>query len=181
MVISMIHEYEFKTISLGLEGVGKTSLIRRFAINQFSDTYLPTLGVDFLVKHIRIHESNVKLLLYDTAGEERFGPLRPLYYRKANGALIICDITRRSTFEKLDYWYNEVYINCGAIPYMIVGNKLDLGEHRAVSIAEATEYATKKGLDYIETSAKTGENVDMLFEILIEKILTSQPSIGEDC
>ena len=171
----MIHEYEFKTISLGREGVGKTSLIRRFAMNQFSDTYLPTLGVDFLVKEIRLHGANIKLSLYDTAGEEGFGPLRPLYYRKANGVLIIFDITRRSSFEGLDYWYNEVYINCGTIPYILIGNKLDLEDHRAVSRAEATSYAAKKGLDYIETSAKTGENVEVLFEILTEKILKSQP------
>ncbi len=176
----MIHEYEFKTLSLGIEGVGKTSLIRRFAMNQFSDTYLPTLGVDFMVKDVRFNEANIKLHLFDTAGEEKFGPLRPLFYRKASGALIIYDITRKSSFEKLDYWFNEVYINCGAIPYIIVGNKLDLEAQRAVSITEATSYATKKGLDYVETSAKTGENVDILFEVLIEKILNTQQPVREE-
>jgi len=171
----MIHEYEFKTISLGREGVGKTSLIKRFATNQFSETYLPTLGVDLLVKNVRVHEASVKLRLYDTAGEERFGKLRSYYYGGAQGALIIFDITRRSSFEGLDYWYNEVYINCGPIPYMMVGNKLDIEEYRAVSRTEAVKYAASKGLDYIETSAKTGENVETLFEILIQKILASQP------
>jgi small GTP-binding protein len=171
----MIHEYEFKTISLGHEGVGKTSLIKRFATNQFSDTYLPTLGVDLLVKNAQVQGASVKLRLYDTAGEERFGKLRSYYYGGAHGALIIFDITRRSSFEGLDYWYNEVYINCGPIPYMMVGNKLDIEEYRVVSRTEAATYAAKKGLDYIETSAKTGENVETLFEILIQKILASQP------
>ncbi|MFQ6126192.1 MAG: Rab family GTPase [Candidatus Heimdallarchaeota archaeon] len=173
----MTHEYEFKTISLGKEAVGKTSLIRRFAVGQFSETYIPTLGVDFFVKNVRIDKINVKLLLYDTAGQESFGPLRPLYYRKANGAFIVFDITQRSSFEKLDYWYNEVYINCGAIPYIIVGNKLDLEADRSVSIGEATTYAASNGLKYIETSAKTGENVSELFEILTEIMLKSQPRL----
>lgn len=173
----MTYEYEFKTISLGKEAVGKTSLIRRFAVGQFSETYIPTLGVDFFVKNVRINKTNVKLLLYDTAGQESFGPLRPLYYRKAHGAFIVFDISRRSSFEKLDYWYNEVYINCGAIPYIIIGNKLDLEADRTVSIEEATNYAVSNGLRYIETSAKTGENVNELFEILTENMLESQPRV----
>ena len=90
-------DYSFKIVSVGSSGVGKTSLIRRYTENRFVETYIETLGVEFAVKRIQLQDYNVELKLFDTAGEEQFGPLRPYYYRGAHGVIIVFDTTRRST------------------------------------------------------------------------------------
>lgn len=150
--------------------MGKTSLIRRFTENTFEETYIETLGVDFAVKQVRLQNHYVEFKLFDTAGEEKFGSLRPFYYRGAQGTIIVFDLTRRRTFDQLNEWLNHVYINCGTISSILVGNKNDL-PNREVSLSEAKKFARSKNLSYIETSAKTGDNVEQLFTNLANNIL----------
>ena len=163
-------DYSFKIVNVGSSGVGKTSLIRRYTDNRFEETYIETLGVEFAVKRIQLQEYNVELKLFDTAGEERFGPLRPYYYRGAHGVIVIFDTTRRSTFDRVAEWINQVYINCGTIPCILVGNKIDL-KNRVVSTSEAEKHNKNKNLQYMESSAKTGDNVEHLFTNLSKQIL----------
>ena len=163
-------DYSFKIVSVGSSGVGKTSLIRRYTENRFVETYIETLGVEFAVKRIQLQEYNVELKLFDTAGEEQFGPLRPYYYRGAHGVIIVFDTTRRSTFDRVPEWLKQVYINCGTIPCLLVGNKIDL-QNRVVSTNEAEKHNNCKNLQYIESSAKTGDNVEHLFTNLSKQIL----------
>ena len=163
-------EYSFKIISVGSNAVGKTSLIRRFTDNIFEETYIATLGVDFAVKQVRLQDCNVELKLFDTAGEEKFGTLRSYYYRGAQGAIVVFDLTRRKSFDWLNEWLKQVYINCGKISHILVGNKIDLPD-REVTMNEAEKYASSKGLSYIETSAKTGDNVERMFTYLANQIL----------
>ncbi|MFX0123717.1 MAG: Rab family GTPase [Candidatus Hodarchaeota archaeon] len=163
-------EYSFKIISIGSNAVGKTSLIRRFTENTFEETYIETLGVDFAVKQVRLQNRYLEFKLFDTAGEEKFGSLRPFYYRGAQGTIIVFDLTRRRTFDKLNEWLSHVYINCGTISSILVGNKNDLPD-REVSMSEAEKFASNKNLPYIETSAKTGDNVERMFTNLANSIL----------
>jgi len=168
-------DYSFKIISVGSSAVGKTSLIRRFTEDTFEETYIETLGVDFAVKRVHLQDCNVELKLFDTAGEEKFGTLRPYYYRGAQGAIIVFDLTRRRTFDRVNEWLKHVYINCGTISSILVGNKTDLSD-REISTIEAEKYASSKSLPYIEASAKTGDHVERMFTYLANHILKVENS-----
>ena len=169
----------FKTISVGSGGVGKTSLIKRFTEGTFLGTYTPTLGVDFATKEVQLGDLTIKLVLFDTGGQELFGRLRPYYYRGAHGAIICYDITAKGTFEALDGWLGEVSRHVGTIPRLLVGTKADLVAHREVPRAHADAYAQEKHLTYIETSAKTGLGVDQMFGALARMMLEASCQLKE--
>ena len=163
--------YLFKTIAVGSGGVGKTSLIRRFAEGFFLGTYVPTLGVDFATKEVQLGDQTIKLVLFDTGGQELLGRLRPYYYRGANGALVCYDIAAKATFEALEDWFREVSLHVGRIPLLLVGTKADLDAHREVPRAQVEAYAQEKDLPYIETSAKTGLGVEKMYLSLARMML----------
>lgn len=165
------YEYLFKTIVVGDGGVGKTALTIRFSKGIFTEDYKMTIGVDFNVKTISIDTDEgvirCKLQVWDTGGEERFGAVRPMYYRGALGAILVFDLTNYASFEHLLKWIEEVRKNINIeIPLLLVGNKSDLTDQRAVSIEEVNDFAKDFNLRYIETSAKTGESVDDCFYVL---------------
>ena len=117
--------------------------------------------------------------IWDTAGQERFGAIRPLYYRGANGGLLVYDITNRKSFLNLEkHWFTEVYQSCGNIPLILLGNKADLEELRAVSLEEGRIQANNRNLQFFETSAKTGQNVDAAFLTLGELLLETKNSMN---
>ncbi len=170
----MVAEYLFKVVAVGSGGVGKTSLIRRFAEGKFSDSYLPTLGVDITTKIFKFEEKNVsvKLIIVDTAGQEYFGRLRPTYYRGANGALIVFDLTDIKSFTALPKWLNELQPNVRAgIPKILVGNKNDLQEEIQIDQEQAMKYGEQNNMPYFETSAKAGQNINEIFKHIANDIL----------
>ncbi len=143
--------------------VGKTSLAIRFTQNRFQASYKPSLGVDFFLKKVEVKGKGiVKILVFDTAGQEFITSLRQRYFKGASGAVIVFDLTRRETFTHLKRWVNEVKMYAGEVKKIIVGNKLDLGE-REVSKNEAEQFANSLGAKYYETSAKLGDNVHDVF------------------
>ncbi|MHA1688948.1 MAG: Rab family GTPase, partial [Promethearchaeota archaeon] len=170
----MVEEYDFlfKCIVVGDGGVGKTALTIRFSQGFFAEDYKMTIGVDFKVKTITVHDSNgnpirAKLQIWDTGGQERFASIRPMYYRGALGALLIFDLTSYESFEHLPRWIEEIRANTSTeIPLLLVGNKSDLVKLRAVSSEEINEFTRKFNLFYMETSAKTGAGVGDCFYIL---------------
>ncbi|MHA1685107.1 MAG: Rab family GTPase [Candidatus Heimdallarchaeaceae archaeon] len=168
----------YKIICVGSAFVGKTSLARRFTLNTFTYSYIPTLGVSWLTKSITLSPeqlnqnltkefftegANVRLTIWDTGGQEIFTYLRPKYYEGATCAIIVFDITNRASFDDVDIWVNEVVTSCPDAPIILCGNKYDLNEARAISKEEAIEYAKLHRFDYIETSALTSHNVNQLF------------------
>lgn len=172
-------EYVFKCVAVGSGGVGKTSLIRRFALNKFENSYLMTLGVDFTTKEIILDDPEdpekkklkIKLVLADTAGQEFYGKIRPGYYSGSNAAIIVFDLTNRNSFESLPRWIGELNAHLEGIPMIIVGNKMDLDESRRISSSEAEEFSSKHSMQYFETSAKRGgEHVDEVFQDLCMQI-----------
>jgi small GTP-binding protein len=173
-------EFSYKIILLGPGAVGKTSLFHRFVMNEFTSSYRMTMGVDFLKKELRIHNNTINLTIWDVAGQERFKFMRKNYYRGAQGALLIFDLTRENTFNKLiNKWYSEMtQFLSNDIPFLLIGNKLDLIKEigSIVDSNSAKEFAESKESIYIETSAKTGENVYDAFVELTRRILLKTDS-----
>jgi len=165
------YDYLFKSIVVGDGGVGKTALTLRFSKGFFTEDYKMTIGVDFHVKTISIDANEgpirSKLQIWDTGGQERFSSIRPMYYRGSLGALLIFDLTNSSSFEHLPQWIEEVRANVkNEIPLLLVGNKSDLVDQRAVYLEEINTFTQNFNLYYMETSAKTGEGVGDCFYIL---------------
>jgi len=168
-----------KILIIGESDVGKSSLLLRFTDDVFDPGLAATIGVDFKVKTVSIDGNKAKLAIWDTAGSERFRTLTPSYYRGAQGAILVYDVTNRQSFQKLDQWLYELetYSTRSNIVKMLVGNKIDK-ENRAVTREEGMKYARKHSMLFIEASAKTCDGVQCAFEELVEKILQT-PGLWE--
>ena len=168
-------DYLFKIVLVGDAEVGKTSLTQRFAYGTFTNGYISTLGVDFIVKSIPVENSIVKIQAWDTAGQERYSGVRPIYYRGAKGALLVFDITMRQSFVNVEKWFDQIRRYAGAdVPIVLVGNKVDLDESRVVATDEVKEYSKAQDLPYFETSAKTDIKVNDVFKKIAEQILANE-------
>ena len=163
-------EIKYKLIVIGNENVGKTSIINRLKNNQFSGNYEPTVGLDFQSIPILIDDQNVTLLLYDTAGQEKFRSLLPLYTKNSHIILLVYDITNLDSFCDVEKWYDSLSnINKEEAIFVLVGNKIDLMEERKVTEEEGKTYAKRHNFIFCEVSALTGDGVQELF---FEKLLT---------
>lgn len=166
----------FKVIAVGDGSVGKTSITIRFCEGKFSQEYLMTIGANFGVKQntVSFGEENkdIKLQIWDTGGQERFSPIRELYYKGALGALVVFDVTNRESFDHVPNWFREVRKNVSNIPLTLIGNKIDI-PNRVVSYDEGMLMARRCAAPYRETSAKTGERIDDVFLELSYRILLS--------
>eukprot|EP00743_Colponemidia_sp_Colp-15_P018098 GILK01022574.1.p1 GENE.GILK01022574.1~~GILK01022574.1.p1 ORF type:complete len:222 (+),score=7.16 GILK01022574.1:101-766(+) len=158
------HQYLFKYIIIGDSGVGKSCLLLQFTDKRFEASHDLSIGVEFGARMITVHEKQVKLQIWDTAGQESFRSITRSYYRGATGALLVYDVTRRETFEHLQTWLSDCRENSNMnMTILLIGNKTDLLDNRQVSTQEGKEFADKNGLLFIETSAKTAQNVDDAF------------------
>ena len=170
---------KYKLVFLGDVGVGKTSIIKQFMSESFDSTYSATVGIDFLSKNMHLGDRTIRLQLWDTAGQERFRSLIPNYIRESAAAIVVFDICEEKTFESIERWVEDVRAERGQeAALIVVGNKIDQPEARVVDFAVAE--AKSKGLNvaYIETSAKTGENVKKLFKT-IAGMLPIEESVKE--
>ncbi|XP_010451632.1 PREDICTED: ras-related protein RABA5b-like isoform X2 [Camelina sativa] len=160
-------EYLFKIVLIGDSAVGKSNLLSRFSRDEFDTNSKATIGVEFQTQLVEIEGKEVKAQIWDTAGQERFRAVTSAYYRGAFGALIVYDITRSDTFQ-------SVKPHCDtAVAQMLVGNKCDLEDIRAVSVEEGKALAEEEGLFFMETSALDATNVDKAFEIVIREIFNN--------
>ncbi|XP_064329536.1 ras-related protein Rab-18-B isoform X2 [Phalacrocorax carbo] len=161
-----------KLLMVGDSAVGKSSLLLRFTDGAFEPCLKPTVGVDFKVKKMVVDGHTVQLAIWDTAGQERFRTLTPSYYRGAQGVVLVYDVTRKDTFTGLESWLNELemYTTKSNTVKMLVGNKTDKPD-REVERREGLQFARKRSLLFIETSAKTQDGVQHAFEELVIKIL----------
>ncbi|KAG7029067.1 Ras-related protein RABA5d [Cucurbita argyrosperma subsp. argyrosperma] len=164
-------EYLFKIVIIGDSAVGKSNLLSRYARNEFNLHSKATIGVEFQTQVMDINGKEVKAQIWDTAGQERFRAVTSAYYRGAVGALIVYDISRRSTFDSVGRWLDELKTHSETtVARMLVGNKCDLDNIRDVSIEEGTSLAEAEGLFFMETSALDSTNVKRAFEIVIREI-----------
>lgn len=168
------YEYLFKILLIGDAGVGKTSMLARFADDTYSENYISTIGVDFKIKTVAINNILIKLQIWDTAGQDRFRSITSNYYRGAHGMIIAFDITDYESFDDVNMWLSEIdkYSNMATMR-LLVGCKADLEHKRNVSYDTAKNFADEKGMQYIEVSAKNSFNIDQAFfqlgEQLVEK------------
>jgi Ras-related protein Rab-5C len=164
-----------KLVLLGEAAVGKSSLVLRFVSNDFQENKEPTIGAAFLTQKCTIDNRVIKYEIWDTAGQERFASLAPMYYRGAQAALVVYDITKPASFIKARHWVKELHEQANKdIVIALVGNKLDLinddDDLRKVSIEEGQNLAQEQGLLFFETSAKTSHNVNEVFVAIGNKI-----------
>uniref|UniRef100_A0A452YB57 Uncharacterized protein n=3 Tax=Aegilops tauschii subsp. strangulata TaxID=200361 RepID=A0A452YB57_AEGTS len=164
-----------KLVLLGDSGVGKSCIVLRFVRGQFDPTSKVTIGASFLSQTLALEDSTtVKFEIWDTAGQERYAALAPLYYRGAGAAIVVYDITSAESFNKAQYWVKELQRHGSQDMIMaLVGNKADLHEKRTVSSQEAQEHADMNNMFFVETSAKTADNINQLFEGCTQSWATS--------
>ncbi|EGO57458.1 hypothetical protein NEUTE1DRAFT_146066 [Neurospora tetrasperma FGSC 2508] len=181
-----------KLVLLGEAAVGKSSLVLRFVNNDFQENKEPTIGAAFLTQKCNLPTRTIKFEIWDTAGQERFASLAPMYYRNAQAALVVYDLTKPTSLIKAKHWVAELQRQASpGIVIALVGNKLDLtsdsagsaevsgggddnaedsGDARKISTDEAKAYAEEEGLLFFETSAKTGHNVTEVFTAIANAI-----------
>ena len=157
------NERKMKLLTIGESAVGKTSLILRYFDGKFGENYYQTIGIDFKSKQVIIDDEPIRLVVWDSAGQEKFRTITQSYYRDSDGILVVFDVSSRDSFSKVRIWVQSIK-DTMTTPYdvILVGNKSDLPEH-FVTTEEAEELAQELGMKYIETSAKTGSNVDAAF------------------
>mmetsp|Transcript_12865 Transcript_12865/g.38311 ORF Transcript_12865/g.38311 Transcript_12865/m.38311 type:complete len:209 (+) Transcript_12865:216-842(+) len=160
-----------KCVVLGSSNVGKTSLLRQFVQGTFSQDRRVTTGADFHSKVMKLGDREVRMVIWDTAGQESFRSITRSYYRGAGVALLVYDVARRATFQNCLKWLSDARAEGNPdMVVVLVGNKIDVGGNRAVSTAEGRLFAEENGLLFLETSAKTRKHVDRAFTDPAEKL-----------
>ena len=179
------YDHLYKIIIIGDTSVGKTALLSKYLKGIFPTSPLSTVATEFATKIIQIKEGGyIKAQIWDTAGEEKYKSITYHHYKKSVGGLIVYDITKRSTFENVKNWYNDLIYKAekGCI-IALIGNKLDLveknGKKREVSKEEAQSYAEDNHMLFYETSAFNGNNINDIFEELMQTIYTERRKIPD--
>mmetsp|Transcript_1954 Transcript_1954/g.3627 ORF Transcript_1954/g.3627 Transcript_1954/m.3627 type:complete len:224 (+) Transcript_1954:375-1046(+) len=165
------YDYLFKLVLVGDSGVGKTCLLSQYRRGEFNYDTKHTIGVEFATKELQVQGKTIKCQIWDTAGQERYRAITKAYYRGAVAALLVYDITDRETFTNLKRWLSEVQSHADRdIKLMVVGNKSDMEDSRAVSPDEGRAFAEQHNLYFVEASALKGDAVSYAFESLVEKV-----------
>jgi small GTP-binding protein len=161
----------FKVATIGEGGVGKTSIVVRYTEDKFDEDMRMTIGVNFATKQLEVHGNPLKLTIWDLGGQPRFYDVVGDYFNGTKHAIAVYDANRRYTLDRLDDWITRLKEASPEAEILIVGNKIDTREDgMGVSIQEGRSFATKYGADCIEVSAKTGENVDELFDTVARNL-----------
>ena len=172
MIINENFDYILKLLIVGDSTVGKTNFIMRFINDKFNESYMTTSGIDLKSKDIEIKNKNIRIQIWDTAGQEKYRAITRNLFLKVLGVLIIYDITNEKSYNNLKTWVQLIREDCGShMQIIIVGNKCDLDSERKINQEEVLKYARKEKIEYIETSCKTGENVQKAVKTICEKIL----------
>jgi small GTP-binding protein len=164
-------QYNYKFVMVGESSVGKTCMLLRYAENSFTDTFLTTVGVDFKAVKLIVDDNPVQLQVWDTAGQEQFRTITKSYFRGAHGIVLTFDVTSRVSFNRTQLWMDSIAEAASEnADIILVGNKRDC-EIREVTPEDAAELAEQYGVPYIEASAKTGENISLIFETLTRIVM----------
>ena len=179
-IVSDAEVPKFKIIFLGDQGTGKSSILNRFVSDKFDPNYQATIGLDFNSKNVKIDNQDVRLLLYDTAGQEKFRSLIPMYTRDAQIILLVYDVTRKESFTHIPEWINSLTnVKKEDVIFVLVANKIDLPE-REVTKEEGEKYAQENGpILFEEVSAKTGDGFSNLFYNKLFQEIVKKFRMGE--
>uniref|UniRef100_A0AC35TJI3 Ras-related protein Rab-35 n=1 Tax=Rhabditophanes sp. KR3021 TaxID=114890 RepID=A0AC35TJI3_9BILA len=168
------YDHLFKLLIIGDSGVGKSSLLLRFADNTFSPNYITTIGVDFKIRTIVVNGQKIKLQIWDTAGQERFRTITSTYYRGTHGVVVVYDVSSGESFSNVKRWLLEIDNNCDSVEKILVGNKADDPERRVVLKADAEKFAASMNIHFFETSAKENICVDDMFSCITKLVLDAK-------
>ena len=164
----------FKIVVVGASGVGKTAIVTQLVSEHFREENQPTIGVEFKSYSVQVDDESVRLQIWDTAGQERFRSVSKAYFRNAVGALLVFDLTNRVTYDELNLWLNDISSLCSPNAQIIlVGNKTDLEDQRQITEEEASDFSKRNNITYLETSAKSGDNVKEAFIRLASNVYRS--------
>ena len=164
-------DFKLKIVVVGDSGVGKTNLIRRFIQDDFQSNSKATVGVEFFSKSFKINDNVFKIEIWDTAGQERYKSITAAYYKGAKGGLVVYDVTSKTSFDNVDNWVSEIKEKASTdMKTMMIGNKIDLKDERAVSTEEALEKAKLLELPLMEASALDSTNVKQAFYDLLKEM-----------
>ena len=154
---------QHKIVFVGDCSVGKTAIINQYIYSSSSSDYKPTIAIDFFSRTVDVNGQPVRLLIWDTAGQEKFHSLIPSYLHNSSIAILVFDITSRSSFDNIKKWHQTV-LDASDPALFLVGNKIDLEDQREVSYTEAKQFSESIKAKYVETSARTPMNIDLLFD-----------------
>lgn len=162
----------FKLLLIGDSAVGKTSILFRFSDNNFTTTFISTIGIDFKIKTVEFDNKKIKLQIWDTAGQERFHTITTSYYRGAMGIMLVYDITNEKSFENIVKWLRNIDEHANEdVVRMILGNKCDLNDKRVITRERGEAIGREYNVKVYETSAKSNINIEKAFMELTKDIL----------
>ncbi len=165
----------FKLVFIGDYNVGKSSILRQFADNTFTDTNMSTIGIDYKIRNIFVDNKLIRLEIWDTAGQERYKSIITKYYRDADGIIMIYDITNKRSFDNIRKWLPELEFNTKKeVDMILIGNKSDIEAKREVEYQNGKQMADLLNIEFMETSAKDNTNIDKIFINLITTIIKNQ-------
>ena len=176
MDIKNLEIFEYKIILVGDPGVGKTSIMTKFVSNEFQNTYLSTIGVEFKSKEIHINNNTcARLKIWDTCGQEKFRAITRQYFKNSEGVFVVFDLTNKETTKKLDIWMKDIKDNIDNDYFIfLIGNKSDVKDRDLTIAEEAKQFAINKKINYYEVSAKTGSGIYNIFEKMASKLINKK-------
>ena len=166
--------FTFKIVLIGDQAVGKTSLVLRYINDTFSEHYISTIGADFLIKDLQLMQAPVRLMIWDLGGQEQWEGIRARYMQGSDGVILIFDVSRKQNLQHyISNWVREVKDFIGEkTPVIVVANKIDLKPQ--VNLKEAAKLMKSLNYPYIETSAKTGNRVEVIFQRITAEIVLNK-------
>ncbi len=166
------YDMQIKVLMIGDSGVGKTSMLIRYANDTFSSSFITTIGIDFKHKSLIIDDKNIKLQIWDTAGQERFRTITTSYFRSAQGIILVYDITDKTSLLSIKNWINKIHQHSDiGVNKILVGNKCDNNSERVISFEEGEKIAKEYDMEFFECSAKSDINISKLFTRISEQVV----------
>ncbi|KAJ3275614.1 GTP-binding protein [Terramyces sp. JEL0728] len=167
-----LYDHVVKVLLIGDSGVGKSCLLMRFCSDEFTPSFITTIGIDFKVRTVDVDGKRIKMQIWDTAGQERFQTITSSYYRGAMGVAVTFDLTSEKSFQSLPQWLRNIEDSAPeGVNKLLVGNKCDLVDQVQISDEQAAEYAGKHGMKYVKASAKANIGVEEAFFTLAKSII----------
>ncbi|XP_041467827.1 ras-related protein Rab-15-like [Lytechinus variegatus] len=169
----MAKQYDvlIRLLMLGDSGVGKTCMLCKFTEEGFSHTHIATIGIDFKMKTLVVDDKKIRIQIWDTAGQERYDTITKQYFRRAQGIMLVYDITSETSFRNLSKWLNMIDAGAGDVAKFLVANKSDASALRIISRQEGEMFARENNLQFIEASAFSGDNLNEAFESLVKIVM----------